>query len=94
MRLNKKILTIRCNNPNVHQNEDRDKGEGNILLLLKGDSIFIKCSNHHCSVWNKITFNIPGVRVDFSNASFVQKPLKRRIALFEEVKAPVIIEDK
>lgn len=83
---NTKVL--RCNNIEIHE----DEGEGNILMFFRGNSIFIKCSNHHCKRWNQIKIDIPGIKLDLTNAAFVQKLMPKNY-YFNAKKAAIIIED-
>ena len=85
-------LLIKCNNKKAHTYPDREEGEGNVLMFLEGDSLFIKCTDKCCKTWNKIQVKFHGVNVDFSKASFVQSKVKRG-HIFKASKAQVVIED-
>jgi hypothetical protein len=88
-----KTLQVKCNNTSVHNNPDKEPGEGNILAFFRGNSIYIKCSDHRCKRWNKITINLPGCNLDFSNAGFIQTKMSKKYH-FDAIKAPVVIEEQ
>lgn len=87
-----KTLVVKCNNKKIHKYEDREPGEGNVLFFVKDDCIFVKCSDHRCSYWNKIRIRIPGTKINLSNAVFEQKAMSRKYS-FNAEKAVVVIED-
>jgi len=56
--------------------DDRcNHGTGNILLVLSGENIFIRHRNPEGGYWEKLTFRVPGINVDFSHAAISQKIL-------------------
>ncbi len=86
-------FVIKCNNNEIHNHSNREIGVGNVLMFYKGNSIYIKCTDNKCKVWNKITINIPGINIDFSKAALQQKKMPRDY-VFSAKTAPVIIEEK
>lgn len=82
---------IRCNNPTVHTGRDRFPGEGNILCFVRDNSIYIQCNNHHCYRWTKLTFDLPGQKIDLSQAAITQELMPKRHH-FENERAPTLIE--
>jgi len=87
-----KTLVVKCHNRSVHNTQGKEPGEGNILFVARGNSIFIKCGNHHCKRWNRIKISIPGVNLNFSNAAFLQAKMPKGYH-FDTTKATVVIED-
>lgn len=85
-----KTLNVRCFNKDVHNNPDKDPGQGNILAFFKGNSIFIKCSDHRCSCWNRI--RVTNQDVDFSKATFEQSKLPKNYH-FDSESAVVVINE-
>jgi hypothetical protein len=45
----------------------------NILLAFEGNSIFVKCRDWDCKRFTKLTFNFPGLKIDFKDAGIVQE---------------------
>ena len=85
-------IFVKCNNPEKHTYHDREKGEGNILLFMNGNKLYVKCSNQYCKRWNEISINIPGVTLDFSKATFTQE-LKPKGHKFMAKDAMVVIKE-
>lgn len=50
-------------------------GSGHLLFVFFKNSIYARCSDRSCKCWNKIDIKIPGVNVDFSKVSIVQKTI-------------------
>lgn len=48
---------------------------GNILLVVSGNSILTKCRDASCKRWTKITFEIPGFKINLSEAGITQEVL-------------------
>jgi hypothetical protein len=92
MKADGKTLVIKCNNTAVHNGKEKDPGEGNILIFLRKNSIFIQCSNHRCKRWNRIDIDTPGVNIDFANMSYIQSKMPKDYH-FDAVKASVIIKE-
>ena len=87
--MDKSTSVVRCFNPEVHQ---RSEGSGNILCFVRGDSIFIKCTDQGCKRWTRLMFRIPGVNVDFSEAAIIQKLMPVNYH-FEATPAKTVIEE-
>lgn len=84
---------IRCNNPDVHHNEDRDPGDGNILCFVDRNLIYIQCSDHRCSRWTEIKITVPGINVNLSTASLSGR-LMPRGSIFAADCIPIVLEDE
>jgi hypothetical protein len=60
---------IRC------QGKTHGDRQGNILIAISGPSVYIKCQDRDCRRWTKLTFNIPGLKLDLSVAGVLQEVL-------------------
>jgi len=85
-------FVVKCNNTKVHTYKNREYGEGNVLMFFKGNSIYLRCTDNKCKVWNKITIQIPGVNIDLSKAALQQKKMPKDHKFFAST-APIVIEE-
>jgi len=85
-----KTLLIKCNNPKGHDYPNREKGEGNVLFFLRGNSIFIKCTG--CKRFTRTVITQPGTFINFSKASYIQKIMPKDYH-FDADQAISIIEE-
>jgi hypothetical protein len=81
--MSKKV--IRCQS-------DKHQTNGNILVALSDKSIFVKCNNGVCKSWTKITLNIPGLRLDLSEAGITQEVLPDDYHLHLENATSVVVK--
>ena len=56
---------------------DHNPSGGNMMLMIDGDSIYVRCNHGTCRRWTKLTIGLPGVDVDFSKASFKQETMPK-----------------
>jgi hypothetical protein len=77
-------LVIRC--------QDKTHGEkhGNILCAVSENNIFIKCQDRDCHRWTKITFSIPGIKLDLRTAGIVQESMPEDYHLHLEPATTVV----
>jgi len=61
----KKVIS--CGNPSCNH------GNGNILLAVQGNKIFVKCRNSDCRRWTRLTIRIPGINIDLEDAGILQE---------------------
>ena len=73
---------IRCTGP-VHES-----GQGNILIAIEGNSVYVRCHDRACKRWSKITFNLLSDTLDF--AGKVQEVLPEDINLDTKLAATVV----
>ena len=52
-----------------------------MVLMLDGNSIYAKCNHGNCGRWTKLTFDIPGVKLDFSKAGMVQRTMPKNFSV-------------
>jgi len=81
---------VRCFNETLHRRSD---GVGNILCFIRGDSIFLKCTDQGCKRWTRLLFRIPGVNVDFSQAAIIQRLMPENYR-FQAVPATTVFESE
>lgn len=70
---------------------EKRNANGNILCFIEGKSIYLKCSHSSCKRWSKITFDLPGISMNFASAGISIKLMPRNFHLNAE-KIPCIIE--
>lgn len=58
-----KNSAVRCQN---HEN-------GNVICIVADNGIIVKCPDGNCRRWTKITFNIPGIKLNLKNAGITQE---------------------
>jgi len=65
-----KTFVVRCFNRDVHH---RSNGNGNVLFFMRGDSIFVKCTDQDCKRWTRIMIRPPGIKLDLEKAALIKK---------------------
>lgn len=86
---------VRCHNGSVHRsrsNPDIEQGVGNILCFLQDDSIYIKCSDHHCKRWTRLKITPPHSKIDFNSVA-IEQSLMPQGYHFDARKAVTVIDD-
>lgn len=73
---------------------DKHEKNGNILLALSDKSIFVKCNNGICKNWTKITLNIPGIKLDLTEAGITQEVLPDDYHLHLESATTLVVDHK
>lgn len=66
-----KNSAIRCQN---HDN-------GNVICVIADNGIIVRCHDGTCRRWTKITFNIPGIRLNLKKAGITQELLPEKYHL-------------
>jgi hypothetical protein len=84
--MNKPKQVIRC------QGSIHTKHEGNILIAYSGPDLFLKCNDRDCKRWTKITINIPGLKIDLSEAGITQEVLPQDYHLHLQPATTVVSE--
>jgi hypothetical protein len=86
--MDNKTAIVRCFNKKIHTRSD---GVGNVLCFIRGDSIFIKCTDQGCKRWTRLLFRLPGVNVDFDSAVIIQKLMPEGYQ-FDAIPAKTVFE--
>ena len=58
------MSVVRCRDRNSHGDVP-----GNILAVLDGDTIYLRCSDRKCRSWTRVQISIPGVNLNFADAA-------------------------
>ena len=70
---------------------------GNMMMMLEGNSIYVRCNHGTCRRWNKISVSLPGVNVDFSKAALSQEIMPKNFKIGNSTppvppnRAPVVL---
>jgi len=65
------MSVIRCRNRAAH-----GERPGNILVVVEGNTILVKCSDRKCKSWTRITFAVPGVSLNFEDAAITTETVE------------------
>lgn len=64
---------------------------GNVLCFFERGNIYIKCADRNCKRWTCISFEFPGINIDFTQAAVSQKLMPRNY-YFDADNAITIVE--
>jgi hypothetical protein len=64
-----KNSAIRCQN---------HEGKSNVICIVADNGIIVRCPDGKCNRWTKITFNIPGIRLNLKAAGIIQELLPEK----------------
>jgi hypothetical protein len=59
-------------------------------MVFEKNAIFILCQDRDCKRWTKLTFDIPGIELDFGDAGIVQSALPKGYHLTLEPAATLV----
>lgn len=91
-----KPQAVRCQNK-VHLGYNSNGG--NMVMVLKGDSIYVNCPHKKCRRWIKLKIDIPGVKLDFGKVGFVQETMPENFVFGTDMpkrspkRIPVVIKE-
>jgi len=70
----KKPQSVRCQ---AQYHLDHNASGGNMVLILEGNSIYVRCGRGTCKRWTKLSIDVPGIDFDFSKVAFTQETLPK-----------------
>ena len=78
---------IRC------QGDVHKAHQGNILVAISENALYVKCQDRGCKRWTRITINIPGIKINLLDAGIIQDAMPEEYHLTLEP-ATVVVGSK